>query len=70
MDPEVKRYFIKILNSFSFGLIWLISASTFAFYFGLGIVRENIRTGNIIFYVIALATFLLLLRYYYRVWKD
>ncbi|MER3464194.1 MAG: hypothetical protein C4329_07040 [Chitinophagaceae bacterium] len=70
MDPEVKKYFIKILNSFSLGLIWLISASTFAFYFGLGIVHNGLQVHNIVFYTIALLSFLLLLRYYYNTWKN
>lgn len=70
MDPEVKKYFIKILNSFSFGLIWMIGTSTFAFYFELGIVHNGLQLHNIIFYSIALFTFLLLLRYYYRTWRE
>ena len=70
MDPQVKKYFIKILNSFSLGALWLIAVSTFAFYFGLAIVHNGLQLHNIIFYIIALASFLLLLRYYYRTWKE
>jgi hypothetical protein len=70
MDPEVRKYFIKIMNSFSLGLIWLIAASTFAFYFELGIIHGSIQLHNILFYFVALCTFLLLLRYYYRTWRD
>lgn len=43
MDPEVKKYFRKIMNSFSVGLLWLISFTTAGIFFQLGFVRNEIR---------------------------
>jgi len=61
-DPDVKRYFRKILNTISVGLFWLMSAAAAGLYFGLAIPNEHISAANIIFYVVLLLTFGLLIR--------
>jgi len=68
MDPEVSRYFRKILNSFSVALFWLLSVATAGLFFGLALVRNGLRWYNLLFYALFLLTFGLLLRYLYRVW--
>ena len=67
-DPEVKRYFRKIINSFSFGLLWMMAVLTAGIYFKLGMVGERPLYAVIIFYVLAAASLALLLRYYYKTW--
>jgi len=69
MDREIKRYFRKILNSFSWGALWLISIATLGIFFQLAIVSGVIKWYNILFYLILLGSLFLLLRYYYKVWK-
>lgn len=69
-DPEVKRYFQKIINSFSFGLLWLMSCVTAGLYFGLAYRRDIPFVFVILFYVYLLASLYLLLRYYHRIWKK
>ena len=68
-DPEVKKYFLKILSTISYGLFWLMSTVTAGIYFQLGWTGERPLYAVILFYVIAVATLILLLRYYYRLWK-
>ena len=69
-DPEVKRYFRKIISSFSFGLLWMMSAVTAGLYFGLA-YRTDIPVMYVILYYICITGGLfLLLRYYYRLWKK
>ena len=70
MDPATKRYFIKIVYSFTWGLMWMMFVAFFGLYFGLAYVHHGVTIVNIIFYAVVLITFLLLLRYYYRSWKD
>jgi hypothetical protein len=69
MDPEVRRYFRKILNSFSWGALWLIGIATMGIFFQLGIVTNGIRWYNILFYLILILSLWLLIRYYYKAWK-
>jgi len=69
-DPEVTKYFRKIISSFSFGLLWLMSNVTAGLYFGLAYRKDVPVIYVILFYVYLLASLLLLLRYYYRLWKK
>jgi hypothetical protein len=69
MDPEMRRYFRKIMSSFSWGAMWLISISTLGIFFQLGFVAEGFKWYNILFYVILIGSLVMLLRYYYKMWK-
>jgi hypothetical protein len=66
-DPEVKRFFLKIINTISLGLLWLMSVLTAGLYFGLA-YHSNI-VYIILFYSGLVISLGLLLRYYYRTWK-
>lgn len=69
MDPEVKRYFRKIMNSFVYGLLWMLFVSTAGLYMRFGWIVREVRWYNIVFYGLALGTLLLLLRFLYKTWK-
>ena len=69
-DPEVKRYFRKIISSFSFGLLWLMSGVTAGLYFKLAYRRDISVIYVILFYVFLSGSLFLLLRYFYRLWKK
>ena len=69
MDPEIKKYFKKIINSFVFGFLWLFTNSTAGLYYKLGILSEGIRWYNIAFYALLVSTLLLLVRFYYFYWR-
>lgn len=67
-DPEVTKYFRKIMNTVSVGLSWLLSAMTAGIYFRLAYDRPVIYL--IIYWVIVLVTLVLLIRYFYRTWRK
>jgi membrane protein DedA with SNARE-associated domain len=69
-DPEVKRYFRKIISSFSAGLLWMMSNVTLGLYFGLAYRRDISFIYIILFYLYLLVSLLLLLRYFYRIWRK
>lgn len=66
-DPDVKKYFVRILNSISLGLFWLMACVTAGLYFKLA-WANGIYT--ILFYIGMAVTLFLLLRYYYRAWRK
>ena len=68
-DPEVKKYFRKILNSISLGLLWMMAMVTMGIYFQLAYKGDKPIIGTIIFYVVLVGTLFLLLYYYYKTWK-
>ena len=69
-DPEVKRFFQKILNSISWGLIWMIAMVAAGLYAGLAFTGNRPIIYTIIFYVVMVVTLALLIRYYIRVWST
>jgi hypothetical protein len=69
-DPELKKYFRKILYSFFYGLLWLAANVTGGIYFKLAYRSEQPVLVNILFYTFLVASLSLLLRYYYRIWKN
>jgi len=69
-DPEVKRFFLKIINTISMGLIWMISMVTAGIYFGLAYRDGKPVIYVVLFYICLVATLYFLLRYFYRLWKK
>lgn len=67
-DPEVKRYFRKIMNSFGAGALWLLVFATLGLAFRLAIVENGVQWYNCLFYSVFFVSLLLLLRFFYRVW--
>jgi hypothetical protein len=65
-DPEVKKFFLKIINTVSYGLLWMMACATAGLYFQLGYGRGMY---TVIFYLLMAITFLLLLRFFYKTWK-
>jgi hypothetical protein len=68
MDPEVAKYFKKILNSLFAGLMWLFINSTAGIYFELAYSNNYPSVVHILFFVWLAGSLALLLWYYYRVW--
>ena len=68
-DPEVKRFFIRIINSIAWGLLWMMSSATAGLYFELAYSNGKPVIYTILFYVVMAATLLLLVRYLYKIWK-
>ncbi len=69
-DPEVKRFFRKIISSFSFGLLWMMSGVTAGLYYGLAYRKDIPVYYIILFYVLLSGSLFLLLRYFYNLWKK
>jgi len=69
-DPDVKKFLLKILNSISWVLLWMIAAATAGIYFELAYSNGKPLLYTIIFYVAATVTLFLLIRHLYKVWKN
>lgn len=69
-DPDVKDFFVKILNSISITLIWMIATATAGLYFQLAYTTGKPLFYTILFYTAALTTLFLLIRHLYKVWKN
>ena len=69
-DPDVKNFLLKILNSISLVLLWMIACATAGIYYQLGYTNGNPVIYTIIFYIAMTATFIFLIRYLYKIWKN
>lgn len=70
MDPEVKRYFRQIVNSFSVGLLWMMLIVLLGIFLKLGYIQSGLRWYNIVFYLFFIASLSALIYFFYRVWKK
>lgn len=70
MEPEVRRFFQKILSTISYGLLWLMATATAGLYFRLAWPDARPLFAVILFYGLAVAALFVLLRYYYTLWKK
>jgi membrane protein DedA with SNARE-associated domain len=68
MDPEVAKYFKKILNSLFAMLMWMFINITGGIYIGLAYSDNFPVYVHILFYIWLAISLALLLWYYYRVW--
>jgi len=70
MEPDIRAFLIKVLNSIAMGLVFLLLNITLGIYFKLGIPEQGLRWYHILYYVFLLFSLYLLLRYYIRLWKN
>ncbi len=67
-DPQVKKFFLKILNSIAFGLLWMMTGVIAGLYFELAYTNGRPVIYTILFYSVMAGTLFLLIRYLYRIW--
>jgi hypothetical protein len=70
MEPEVKKFLKIIVSSVFVGFAWLMLNMVLGIYFDLLFIKSRISIGNIIFYIIFAGSLVLLIRFYYRIWKN
>ena len=66
MEPDIKKYLAKLLNSMSIVLIWLLINAMLGIYLEWAFFNDGIQLVNIIFYIWFLASFIFLLYYLYK----
>jgi len=69
-DPDVKKYFRKILNTVFLGLLWMTGCATAGIYYQLGYRTGKPFIYTILFYAVMVISLALLLRWFYRTWKK
>lgn len=70
MEPEVKEFLIKIMQSISMGVVWLLINMSIGIYFGLAFFEGSPSLGNYIYYLFFLGSLVLLILYLRKKWKG
>jgi hypothetical protein len=70
VEPGVRKYLIRILNTLSLGLLWMALNSTFGIMYGYAFVLDTITTGNIVFYIWFMLSLIALLWWILKKWSE
>jgi hypothetical protein len=70
MEPEIREFLIRIMQTVSMGLVWLLVNMSIGIYFGFGFFEDSPSLWNYIFYVWFIISLILLIRYFRHKWKG
>ena len=69
-DPDIKKYFTRLLNAISVALAWLIAVFTAGIYFKLGWMGNYPLIFTILYYAVAVVTLFFVIRYMKGLWDK
>lgn len=70
MEDETRAFLILIVNSIATVLLWMIANMVVGIYIGFAFFEGSPSWKNIVYYVIAFVTFILLIKRLRNKWKD
>ena len=70
MEPGVRQYLIRILNTLSIGVLWMAINSTLGIMYDFAFVHEKISIGNILFYIWFILSLGAFLWWVIRLWSK
>ena len=70
MEPDVKEFLLRIVQTISMSIVWLLINMSVGIYAGLAFFDDKPSIGNYIFYVWFIASFILLIFYFRKKWKG
>ena len=70
MEEDVKEFLIKIVQSISMGLVWLLANMSIGIYFGFAFFEGRPSLGNYIYYAVFILTLIALINYLLKKWKG
>ena len=70
MEPGVREYLIRILNTLSLGLVWMAIDSTAGIMYNLAFIEDHITLGNVLFYIWFVASLGAYLWWVIRLWSK
>lgn len=70
MEPEVKAFLIKIVQTMSMGLLWLLINMSIGIYYGFAFFEDKPTLGNYIYYTGFLISLVALILYLKKKWKG
>ncbi len=70
MEPEVREFLVKIMQSISMGMVWLLINMSIGIYYGYAFFEDSPTAGNYIYWTAFLASFVALILYLKKKWKG
>lgn len=69
-DPDLRKYFRKIIHSLFYGLLWMAAGITAGIYYKLAFFDSKPALYVVLFYIGLITTLAFLIRFYIKVWKS
>ena len=70
MEPDVRDFLVKIVQSISMGLVWLLINMSIGIYYGFAFFEDTPSWGNYVYYVACLTSLVMLIMYLRKKWKG
>ncbi len=70
MEDDTRGFLVLIVNTIALVLLWMIANVLVGIYWGYAFYALSITWKNILYYIISLASLVLLVWYITRKWKD
>ncbi len=70
MEESAVRLLKKVIRTLSAAILWLLAINTIGIYLGWMFFYGRPTIGNYIFYAFMLISFVMLIRYYIKLWKE
>jgi uncharacterized membrane protein YcaP (DUF421 family) len=70
MEPEVRAFLVRIMQSLSMTMVFLLINMTIGIYFNFAFFDDTPSLGNYIYGIFLIASFILLIVYLKRKWKG
>ena len=69
-DPDVSKFFVRIVNAIAVTIIWMLTASTVGLYAGLAVPGQYPLWVTIFYYALLVISFVLLARFLRANWRK
>lgn len=70
MEPDVKEFLLRIVQTISMAIVWLLINMSVGIYFGFAFFDDTPSLGNYIYYVWFVVSFGSLIFYFKKKWKG
>jgi len=70
MEPEVRAFLARIVQTISLVLLWMLVNSLFGIKMGYLFLDEKITVWHLVYYVLMIASGIFVLMYLLRKWKQ
>ena len=69
-DPDVSKFFVRIINAIALTIFWMLSASTIGLYAELAVIGRYPWWVTLLYYISLILSFALLVRYLRTNWRK
>jgi hypothetical protein len=70
MEPDVKEFLVRIMQTISMSVVWLLVNMTLGIYYNFAFFDTTPSIWNYLFYLWFLISFGLLLYYFHKKWEG